>query len=164
MMTDVGKADSSVKPVKPQQTPGNPVMKGWKIAIIGLAIALVIGLLLMKIGANRIKEAEQTRVTSESKLQVAVAFAAQGAIDELRRARLAINASNWGSAQSALLAVGQRVDLIQQIAPERRKSDAAELVSLKDELATAVSEHSPDAATKVDALEAALDAIQQDAG
>lgn len=158
-MGEIKQQDPEATVAKPKVA-GSPVAQAWKVGVIVVLIGLAAGLLLLWIGSNRIKAAEQTRVLAESKLELAVAFTAQDAIGELRQARLAINGSNWGSAQSALLLIGQRIDLIQQIAPERKKPAAVELVTLKDELATAVSEHSSDTASKVDALEAALDALR----
>jgi len=139
----------------------SPAAKGWMVGVIGIVIAILLGWALIAIGSHRIAQAEKTRVASESKLQVAVSSAANDAIEQLRQARLAINATNWGSAQTALSKVDAKVTLIKQTAPDNLQSDADELRKLMDDVLNAVTQQSPDASAKLDALEAALDKMGQ---
>lgn len=134
----------------------NPVVTGWLVAIIGLLIAALMGWALMSVGARRIQQAEQTKVAAEAKLETALTFAAAGAVDELRRARLALHNNNWGSAQTVLSRVEDYVTLMEQVAPEGRRKAVADIRGAMGELQSAVGEQSKDAAERLDSLEAAL--------
>jgi len=139
----------------------SPAAKGWMVGLIGVVIAIALGSILIKIGAAKIDSAKAIRVAAESKLQVAVASAADDAIEQLRQARLAVNGTNWGSAQTTLSKVDSKVTLIRQTAPDNRQSDADELRRLMDDVLSAVTQQSPDASAKLDSLEAALDRMRE---
>jgi len=139
----------------------SPVAKGWMVGLIGVLIAVLLGSALIAIGSKRIEEAEKTRVAAESKLQIALGFTADEAIDELRQARLALHNENWGSAQSVLSRVEDKVTLMEQVAPDRRRDEMSELRKLMGDLQTAIGAQSQDAAQKLDSLEAALDKMRQ---
>ena len=139
----------------------SPLATGWMIAIIGLIIAILLGWALMSIGAARIKQAEQIRVAAESRLQIALSFAAKGAIDELRQARLALHNKNWGSAQTVLSRVEDHVTFMEQVAPEGKRKPVSEIRERIGELQRAVGEQSKDSVERLDALEAALDQLRQ---
>ena len=138
-----------------------PVAKGWLVGAVGVAIAVLLGWALMAIGSNRIKQAEQVRVAAESRLDVALAFVAQDAMDELRQARLALHNRNWGSAQMTLSGVEDKVNFLRQIAPERRKGEVSAAADQLAELQKAAGEQAKDVMERVDALEAALYALAQ---
>ncbi len=139
----------------------SPVMKAWMVGVIGVGIAIIVGWALIAIGSARIRKAEEIRVTAESKLQFAVSFAAGEAMDELRQARLSLHNNDWGSAQSALSRVEDKVTLVEQVAPDSIKGDAGNVRQLMGDLQNAVTEQSPDASGKLDSLEAALDKMRQ---
>jgi len=138
-----------------------PVAKGWLVAVIGVVIAVLLGWALMAIGSNRIKQAEQVKVAAESRLNVALSFVAAEAIDELRQARLALHSKNWGSAQMTLSGVEDKVTFLRRIAPDRRKDEVSAVADQLAELQKAAGEQSKDVMERVDALEAALDAMTQ---
>ena len=138
-----------------------PVAKGWLVGVIGVAIAVLLGWVLMGIGSNRIKQAEQVKVAAESRLNVALSFVAGDAIDELRQARLALHNKNWGSAQMTLSGVEDKVTFLRQIAPEGRKDEVSAAADQLAELQKAAGEQAKDVMERVDALEAALDAMTQ---
>ena len=138
-----------------------PVAKGWLVGVIGVAIALLLGWVLMGIGSNRIKQAEQVKVAAESRLNVAVSFVAGDAIEGLRLARLALHNKNWGSAQMTLSAVEDKVTFLGQIAPEDRKGEVSAAADQLAELQKATAEQSKDVMERVDALEAVLHAMTQ---
>ncbi len=135
--------------------------KGWMVGLIGVAIAILLGYLLIWIGSRKLEQANNIRATSESKLQLAVSFAAGEAIDQLRQARLALHSNNWGSAQSALSGVEDKVTLIEQVAPDSMKDDVGNVRQLMGDLQNAVTQQSSEASTKLDSLEAALDKMKQ---
>jgi hypothetical protein len=139
----------------------SPMAKGWMVGVIGVIVAIILGSILIAIGSNRIKKAEQIRVTAESKLGVAVSFAAEDAIEQVRQARLALHNENWGSAQRILSSVEDKVTLIEQVAPDRKRNEVSELRTLMGDLQSAVSAQSGDASSKLDAMEAALDKLKQ---
>lgn len=139
----------------------SPVVKGWLVGVIAIAIALLLGWLLTAIGSTRIRDAAQTKATAESKLDIALSFVAGEAIDEIRQARLALHGKNWGSAQTKLSSVEDKVTVMGQVAPEGRRG---EIDRLRDELVKlqrAVSDQSGDSGAQLDALEASLDALRQ---
>ena len=138
-----------------------PVAKGWLVGVIGVLIAVLLGWVLMTIGSNRIKQAEQVKVAAESRLNVALSFVAVEAIDELRQARLALHNKNWGSAQMTLSGVEDKVTFLRQIAPDERKNEVSAVADQLAELQKAAGEQSKDVMERVDALEAALDAMTQ---
>lgn len=138
-----------------------PVAKGWLVGVIGVLIAVLLGWVLMTIGSNRIKQAEQVKVAAESRLNVALSFVTRDAIDELRQARLALHNKNWGSAQMTLSRVEDKVTFLGQIAPDGRKAEVSAATDLLTELQKAAGEQSKDVMERVDALEAALDAMTQ---
>ena len=138
-----------------------PVAKGWLVGVIGVVIAVLLGWVLMTIGSNRIKQAEQVKVAAESRLNVALSFVAVEAIDELRQARLALHNKNWGSAQMTLSGVEDKVTFLRQIAPDRRKDEVSVVADQLAEVQKAAGEQSKDVMERVDALEAALDGITQ---
>ena len=138
-----------------------PVAKGWLVGVIGVLIAVLLGWVLMTIGSNRIKQAEQVKVAAESRLNVALSFVAIEAIDELRQARLALHNKNWGSAQMTLSGVEDKVTFLRQIAPDERKNEVSAVADQLAELQKAAGEQSKDVMERVDALEAALDAMTQ---
>jgi hypothetical protein len=139
----------------------SPVAKGWLVGVIGVVIAIILGWALIAIGSAKIRKAEGIRVASEAKLRIAVAYAANEAIEELRQARLALGNQNWGSAQTTLSQVGTRVKLINDVAPDSETDRVNEIQQLLDDLQAAVGQQSADASQKLDALEAALDKMRQ---
>lgn len=137
-----------------------PAAKGWLIGAIGIVLALVLGWALMSIGSVRIREAAQVKATAESKLEIAVSSIAGDAIDELRKARLALHGNNWGSAGTTLSRIEDKITVMGQVAPGDRKPEIDALRSQLTELQQAVSDQSKNAAEQLDALEAALDALR----
>ncbi len=134
----------------------NPVVTGWMVAIIGLIVAALLGWGLMSVGAGRIQQAEQTKVAAEAKLETALTFAAAEAVDELRKARLALHNNNWGSAQTTLSRVEDYVTFMEQVSPEGKRGAVAQIREAMGDLQGAVGQQSADAGGRLDALEAAL--------
>ncbi len=139
----------------------NPVATGWMVAIIGLAIALVLGWILMSIGSRRMQQAAQIRREAESKLEMEVNFGARRAMDELRPVRLALHNSNWGAAGDALSPAEDCVDFIQRVAPEGMQSDVRAVSAGLEAVQTAIQEQSREAMDRLTELEAALDALSR---
>jgi len=138
----------------------NAIAKAWIIGVIAILIAVLLGWALMAIGSRRIQSAEQIRVAAESKLDIALTFAAEEAIDELRQARLALHNKNWGSAQSVLSSVEDKITFMERMASEKRKGDIARIREQIGELQRAVSEEAKNTMERIDALEASLDSTR----
>jgi len=134
--------------------------KAWVIGVVAILIAVLLGWALMAIGSRRIQRAEQIRVAAESKLDIALAFAAEEAIDELRQARLALHNKNWGSAQSVLSSVEDKVTFMERVASATRKREIGRVREQIGELQRSVSEEAEDTMERLDALEASLDAAR----
>jgi hypothetical protein len=138
----------------------SPAAKGWLVGIVCVAIALLLGWALMSIGSDRVREAAQIKATAESKLEIAVSFVAADAVEEIRKARLALHNNNWGSAATTLSRVEDKITVIGQVAPSGRKSEIDGLRNQLMELQQSVSDQSNNTAEQLDALEAALDALR----
>lgn len=139
----------------------SPAAKGWLVGAIGVALALVLGWILMSIGSARIREAAQVKATAESKLEIAVSFVAADAVDEIRKARLALHNNNWGSAATTLSRAEDKITVMGQIAASGRKGEIDTLRGELAELQQAVSDQSKDTTERLDALEASLAALTQ---
>ena len=137
------------------------VLKGWVIAAVAILIAVLLGWILMSIGSARLQRAEQTRVNAESKLQVALSFAAGEAVEELRKARLDLHNRNWGSAQATLSSIEDKITFMERIAPESRKGEIAGLRETLSKLQTLVTDQSDDAMAQLDSFEAALAGLEE---
>ena len=137
----------------------SPVATGWMVAIFGLLIAVLLGWITMTIGSRRIKQAEQIKVVAESRLDIALRFAAGKATDELRQARLALHNKNWGSAQVALSEVRECVAFMADVAPEGKRKEITKLRDSVEQLQRAAEEQSEGAMDGINALEAALDEL-----
>jgi hypothetical protein len=132
------------------------------VAIAGLLAAVLVGWAMMSIGARRIDDAERVRVQAQSKLQIAVFFAAQEAIAKLREARLDLHNQNWGSAQMVLSRVEDHITFMEQVAADTRREEVSQIRNEIGELQRAVGEQSRDSMDRLDALEAALDDLAQE--
>jgi hypothetical protein len=137
----------------------SPVATGWMVAIFGLLIAVLLGWITMTIGSRRIKQAEQIKVVAESRLDIALRFAAGKTMDDLRQARLALHNKNWGSAQAALSEVRECVAFMADVAPEGKREEVTKLRDSVEQLQRAAEEQSEGAMDGIDALEAALDRL-----
>jgi type II secretory pathway pseudopilin PulG len=137
----------------------NPVATGWMVAIVGLAIAVVLGWILMSIGSRRMQQATQIRREAESKLEMEVNFGARRAMDELRPVRLALHNSNWGAAGDGLSPAEDCVKFIERIAPGRMESDVRTVTTGLEKLQGAIQDQSKEAMDRLTDLEAALDAL-----
>src|SRR5512136_2521564 len=70
----------------------NPVTTGWTVAIVGLLVALLLGLGLMRIGKQRMaKAAELARPYT-----VAFASLAENALAPLSKAQDSVTSKDWG--------------------------------------------------------------------
>jgi hypothetical protein len=137
----------------------NPLLTGWLIALIGLAIAVLLGWAMMSIGARRIAVAKEMKAQAQDRLYVAVEFSAEQAVGKLQDARRDLRRQNWGSAQGALSEVEDCVTFMEQVAPEDRVKQVRQVRERIGELQSAVGEQSEDAMDRLDALEAALDEL-----
>jgi len=140
---------------------GNPIVAGWTIAVAGLLVAALVGWVMMAIGAARVHRAEQVRTAAESRLQVALDFAATQAIDAVRAARLALARENWGNAQSELSRADQLVTLMERIAPDGKRAAVSDIRERLEKLQQAVGNRSRDVTDQLDRFEAALDDLRQ---
>ena len=144
----------------PARKARNPVVTGWLVAIVGLLIAVLIGWVMMTIGAKRVESAEQMRKQAESRLLVALDFAVELASDEAKSVDDALLSSNWGSAARRLAQVSNAVNLMDQVAPESRQKQVDEVLELLSQLQGAIGDQSKDARDRLDAFRTALDGLR----
>ena len=151
-----GRAARAVLPRKAR----NPVVTGWLVAVLGLVVAVLIGLAMMAIGAKRVEQAEQVRQQAESRLLVALDFAVELAADEAKSVDDALLASNWGSAARRLAQVSNAVNLMAQVAPDSKQQQVDEVRELLSQLQGAIGDQSKDARDRLDAFRTALDGLR----
>jgi len=144
----------------PARKARNPVVTGWLVAVVGLLIAVLIGWVMMTIGARRVESAEQIRQQAESRLLVALDFAVELASDEAKSVDDALLSSNWGSAARRLAQVSNAVNLMDQVAPESRQKQVDEVLELLSQLQGAIGDQSSDARDRLDAFRTALDGLR----
>jgi len=144
----------------PARKARNPVVTGWLVAVVGLLIAVLIGWVMMTIGARRVESAEQMRKQAESRLLVALDFAVELASDEAKSVDDALLSSNWGSAARRLAQVSNAVNLMDQVAPESRQKQVDEVLELLSQLQGAIGDQSSDARDRLDAFRTALDGLR----
>jgi len=126
----------------------NPVMTGVEIAVVGLIIALLLGLLLMKVGGNRMEAAKKT----ERPYQIAFALLAQNGVEAANRAQSSLNTKDWGQAQRALDDAGKIVTQLETAASEADREQVGRVRQALGEAQTAVGKQADDAPDKVTTL------------
>ena len=89
----------------------------WAVAVIGILIGLVLGLIMIGIGGRRIRRAEEIRQRAESQLQIALDFALRQAADRAKDVDDALRRNNWGVGSQQLNDVNELVSLMEQVAP-----------------------------------------------
>ena len=144
----------------PARKARNPVVTGWLVAVVGLLIAVLVGWVMMTIGAKRVESAVQMRQQAESRLLVALDFAVELASDEAKSVDDALLSSNWGSAARRLAQVSNAVNLMDQVAPESRQKQVDEVLELLSQLQGAIGDQSSDARDRLDAFRTALDGLR----
>jgi hypothetical protein len=140
----------------------NPVVTGWLVAILGLAVALILGWALISIGAGRIKRAEQTQREAESRLHIALDFAAGEALQGVRDTRVLLRNQNWGEGRSHLNRVNELVTLMEEVAPEGKQQAVRDIRDTLGRLQSAVGEQSKGAGEILDGLEGQIYELRQE--
>jgi len=141
---------------QPQRKP----MSGWLIAVVGLLIAITLGWAMMAIGSRRLESANKIRSDSEGRLMIAVDFAAGEAMKSSQDAQVAINRNNWGQAGSGLARVNDLVTLMEQVAPEDRRSAVSDVRSSLSDAQKQVGSQSQDAVQAMNTLITKLDGLR----
>ncbi len=139
----------------------NPVVTGWKVAIVGLLIAGLVGWISLSIAGRKMERAVQMQREAESKLEVEVKFGARKALEELRPARLALHNDNWGEAADELGAVRDYIELMQRVAAKGSQSEVEKVSKEFEQLEAAIEEQSKNAMDDMTALEGALDELMR---
>jgi hypothetical protein len=132
----------------------NPVMTGVLVAIVGLMLALLLGLVLMKVGSNRLEAAKRT----ERPYRIAFALLAQNGVAAVSRAQSSINTRDWGQAQRALDEAGMIVTQMETAASEADLAQVGRVRAALGEAQTVVGQQTEEAPDKVQKLQ---DLLQQ---
>jgi hypothetical protein len=143
--------------VQPERKP----MSGWVIAVVGLLIAIILGWAMMAIGSRRLDSANKIRSDSEGRLLIAVDFAAQEGMKASQDAQVAINRSNWGQAGSALARVNDLVTLMEQVAPEDKRSAVSDARNSLSDAQKQAGSQSQDAVQGINTLITKLDGLRE---
>jgi len=133
---------------------------GYLIAVIGLALAIVLGWAMMKIGEKKLRDASKIQAEAEGRLAIAISFMAREAMRYNQEASISLNRSNWGEAQMSLLRVDELVTLMEQVAPEARLQAVKEVRHRLSEAQRLTEEQSGHAPQAVNALAAQLDELR----
>lgn len=132
----------------------NPVTTGVLVAVVGLIIALLLGLGLMKVGSNRMEAAKRT----ERPYRIAFALLAQNGTAAVSRAQGSLNTRDWGQAQRALDEAGTVITQMETAASPDNQEQVGRVRAALGEAQTAVGKQSEDAPDNVQKLQ---DLLQQ---
>ena len=141
------------------QSKRNPVLTGWMVAIVGLAIAAFLGWATMSMGRARIVEAKDMQQQLDTRLYAMLDDIAEEANLQANAVDREIRNSNWGAAQRELSGVAKCVGMMEQIALEGRDQDVSQVRESFDELDRAVREQSSDARELLDTFRQDLEAV-----
>ena len=134
----------------------DPVVTGWIIAVVGLIIALLLGWVLMGIGARRLAQARR----EQEPLRNAVSFMATEAAGAARGAATAVASDNWGEAQQRLTRVNEIVTGLERAKSNGNARQIEQVRRALGQAQTAVGERSRDAGDAVEGLVSALEDLQ----
>jgi len=137
----------------------NPVATGVLVAVIGLLAALLLGLVLMKVGGNRLEAAKKT----EKPYQVAFGIIAQSGVEAAGRAQSSLSAKDWGQAQRALDDAGTVVTELESATSEGNRDAMGQVRQALGDAQTAVGKQRDDAPDKVQKLKDQLQAFAAEA-
>jgi len=143
------------------ERPKRKPVPGWLVAAVGLLIAIILGWATMAIGSRRLEAAKQIRSESEGRMMIAVDFAAEDAMRTSQDAQVAISKSNWGQAGSALARVNNLVALMEQVAPEGKRSAIGDIRNSLSNAQQQVASQSQDAVQEINTLIAELDGLRE---
>ena len=132
----------------------SPVMTGVMVAVVGLIIALLLGLGLMWVGGSRMEAARKT----ERPYRIAFGIIALGAVEATGRAQSSLNTKDWGQAQGALDEAGKIVTQLESAVSEDNREQVGRIREALGEAQTSVGKQSDDAPDKVQKLR---DLLQQ---
>jgi len=134
---------------------------GWAIAVVGLLVAVLLGWAMMAIGARKLRDAAKLQADAESRLLIALDYAASQAMAQTQEARVSLNRDNWGEAQSRLDSVNELVTLMERVTPDRTRPDVDRLRDRLGEAQRLVGEQSKDALSALDSLITELDGLRK---
>jgi len=134
---------------------------GWAIAVVGLLVAVLLGWAMMAIGARKLRDAAKLQADAESRLLIALDYAASQAMTQTQEARVSLNRDNWGEAQSRLDSVNELVTLMERVTPDRTRPDVDRLRDRLGEAQRLVGEQSKDALSALDSLITELDGLRK---
>ena len=137
----------------------NPVVTGWMVAIVGLAIAALLGWATMSIGRARIVEAKDMQQQLDTRLYAMLDDIAKEANLQANAVDRHLRNSNWGEAQRELSAVAKYVGMMEQIALDGRDQGVRQVRESFDELDRAVREQSNDARERLDTFRQDLETV-----
>ena len=141
------------------QSKRNPVLTGWMVAIVGLAIAAFLGWATMSMGRARIVEAKDMQQQLDTRLYAMLDDIAEEANLQANAVDREIRNSNWGAAQRELSGVAKCVGMMEQIALDGRDEGVRQVRESFDELDRAVREQSSDARELLDTFRQDLEAV-----
>ena len=137
----------------------NPVTTGVEIAVVGLIVALLLGLLLMKVGGNRMEAAKKT----ERPYQIAFGLLAGNGVEAVNRAQSSLNTKDWGQAQRALDDAGKIVTQMETAASEADREQVGRVRQTLGEAQTTVGKQADDAPDRVTTLKDLLQGFAAEA-
>jgi hypothetical protein len=133
----------------------NPVTTGWTVAIVGLLVALLLGLGLMRIGKQRMaKAAELARPYT-----VAFAALAENALAPLGKAQDSVTSKDWGQAQTALDEAGKVVTQMEAAASDENRGPVQQVRQALGDAQSKVGQQAGDTGDKLKDLQTRLQAF-----
>ncbi len=145
----------SDKPREQQKPAGG----GWKVAAVGILIALVIGLTMIAIGVRKIKRGAEMQQQAELRLQDVMQYLAADAKAQADQMDEYLRQSNWGLAAKRMGKLVEAITLIDQIAPRAKRAEVEQVKEARERVQKALDERAEDWRDRLDQLRAALDEL-----
>ena len=145
----------SDKPREQQKPAGG----GWKVAAVGILIALVIGLTMIAIGVRKIKRGAEMQQQAELRLQDVMQYLAADAKAQADQMDEYLRQSNWGLATKRMGKLVEAITLIDQIAPRAKRAEVEQVEEARERVQKALDERAEDWRDRLDQLRAALDEL-----
>jgi hypothetical protein len=136
-------------------------LAGWRITATGILIALLIGIITIAIGNRKIRQGVQMKKEAESRLQIALNYAADQALTSAQSIDESLLKGNWGEASSKLSGLSSAVTLMEQVRPDSRREEVTKIKEALELLQTAVGNRSDDWRDRLDALRSALGVLRE---
>lgn len=132
---------------------------GWKTTAIGLLTAVVIGVIMIAIGAAKVRQGAQLQKQAELRMKDMLAYLADDARNESALVAADLTNENWGKATQPLGRLTAAVSMMDQVAPPAARQQVEEVKRALAQVQEAVGSRSSDWPEKLKAFNTALEPL-----